>query len=363
MNQARSASEIIGIQYLRAIAATAVLVHHLLETVGATPFGRAVPDWLVTGGAAGVDLFFVISGFIMLHVSFPPDRPAATPGNFLLRRVTRIYPLYWVVCLMVISLGAVGFYSKTDFSAGAVAASLALLPSHFLVGVSWTLSYEMLFYLVFALALFARSVRTVVIVSTLLLVLVFVAANLMLPEGPWRTFFARPILFEFVCGMAAALAFRIWGTKATLPLWCGVAGMLVLLTIPALTGFPNTHGLAGWTRFFAWGLPSVVVLMAVLNLRPSTGLLARIGELLGDASYAIYLFHPLIATAYSYALVRWLAPVPTLLTFTAAVVGSLIGGVILHLLIEKPVLVVVRKLLALRLPHAIISRQSLPKGD
>jgi len=358
MSHPQPATEIIGIQYLRAIAASAVLIHHLLETVGATPFGQAVPHWFVTGGAAGVDLFFVISGFIMLHVSFLAGRPPATAGKFLLRRITRIYPLYWIVCMLVIALGALGFYSKLDFSTSAVASSLALLPNHILIGVSWTLSYEMLFYLVFALALFAKSARMVMIISTALLVLVSISANLMLPQGPWLTFFSRPILFEFICGMGAAFAFQKWGARVTLPLWCGAAGMLVLLVSPALTGFEDTSGLEGWTRFFAWGLPSVVVLLSVLNLRPNGSMLARAGELLGDASYAIYLIHPIVATAYAYALVRWLAPIPTAMTFSAALVGSLIIGVALHFIIEKPSLIMFRKLFALRLPDAIISRKT-----
>lgn len=295
----------------------------------------------------------------MVHVSFPQDRPSSSPGKFLLKRACRIYPLYWLTCLVVIAMGLAGFYKQRDFSGEAIASSLALLPTHSLVGVSWTLSYEMLFYLIFASALFLRSPRGVVLFSTLMLTVVFIASSLTLPDGPWREFLARPIIFEFACGMFAALAFRTWGDRAALPLWTGIVAMLVLLVAPALTGFPDTHGLAGWPRFFAWGLPSVVVVLSVLKLQPSTGILARGGELLGDASYAIYLTHPLVATAYSFLLVRWLAPFPTLLTVSAVLIGALIGGVFTHLLVEKPLLKLTRKMLALRAPSAIIIPQKV----
>ena len=359
----RQTGEIVGIQYLRGIAAVAVVLHHLLETIGDTPFGKSIPDWFVTSGAAGVDLFFVISGFIMVHVSFPEGRASASPGKFLLRRATRIFPFYWLICLFVIAMGALGFYRQMDFSAVAIASSLTLLPIHSLIGVSWTLSYEMLFYLIFALALFAHNQRLVVAISSVLLVLVFIAGNVAMPEGRWHNFLARPIIFEFACGMFAALAFRIWGNRVTVPLWCGIAAGVVLIVVPMFTGFPNTEGLIGWPRFFAWGLPSVVLLLSVLKIQPGTGPFARTSELLGDASYAIYLTHPIAVIAYAYLLTRWLAPFPTALTAFVVLLLTLVGGVIAHLLIENPLLGIARKLLGLRLPFAIINRKNKLPGS
>lgn len=85
--------ELYGIQMLRAIAALAVVVHHTLEESGGA-IGKFSPDWLTTSGASGVDIFFVISGFIMFHVTFRDRRGPPTPGTFLFRRATRIYPFY-----------------------------------------------------------------------------------------------------------------------------------------------------------------------------------------------------------------------------------------------------------------------------
>ena len=66
------------------------------------------PDWLITAGAAGVDIFFVISGFIMMVVAFPPGGPADRPWSFMRKRIARIYPLYWATALAVVLIWAMG---------------------------------------------------------------------------------------------------------------------------------------------------------------------------------------------------------------------------------------------------------------
>src|ERR1700753_3607011 len=131
---------------LRGWAAIAVAFHHALEMSNGAlhPFS---PDWLTTAGAAGVDVFFVISGFIMPHVSFPIGRPPLRPAAFLGRRILRIYPFYWLCCLAMLALGLAGFLRHQDQSAQTILCSLLLFPnSHYLVGVAWTLVYEIYFY-------------------------------------------------------------------------------------------------------------------------------------------------------------------------------------------------------------------------
>jgi peptidoglycan/LPS O-acetylase OafA/YrhL len=105
-------NDLPGIQILRGIAALAVIIHHSLEESNGA-LHRFSPDWLTTSGAAVVDIFFVISGFIMLHVSFRTGRASLRPGQFLLRRITRIYPLYWLTCLGAVTIAAFGLLSRS----------------------------------------------------------------------------------------------------------------------------------------------------------------------------------------------------------------------------------------------------------
>ena len=92
--------ELVGIQMLRGIAASLVVFHHSLEESLASAVPPTSPDWLTTFGASGVDIFFVISGFIMVYTSFPLRRPPVRPINFVVKRASRIYPFYWF-CVFV----------------------------------------------------------------------------------------------------------------------------------------------------------------------------------------------------------------------------------------------------------------------
>ncbi|KPH60588.1 hypothetical protein ADT71_19020 [Novosphingobium sp. ST904] len=127
MSTNRPQDTLAGLQVARALAALAVTVHHALEMSNGVA-GSFSPDWLTTGGAGGVDVFFVISGFIMAHTSFQTGKAIPSPLDFLQRRATRIYPLYWLVCLAMLSLMAMGFFQKQFLTGGDIAMALALLP-------------------------------------------------------------------------------------------------------------------------------------------------------------------------------------------------------------------------------------------
>ena len=186
-----------GIQILRGIAALAVVIHHALEESNAVS-GRFSPDWLTTTGAAGVDIFFVISGFIMLHVSFRDRRPPLRPGQFLLRRVTRIYPLYWLTCLGVLLLFSVGLLQRQHWNLSDVISSFILVPSEKrLVGVSWTLVYEMYFYLIFAVTLLLESRKASAVLSTFCIIALGLGGAA-LGDTPTGAFLTEPIALEKV---------------------------------------------------------------------------------------------------------------------------------------------------------------------
>lgn len=82
--------ELVGIQILRGIAASLVVLHHSLEEAGASAVPPTSSDWLTTFGASGVDIFFVISGFIMLHTSYRSGRAPVRSTDFMVRRISRI---------------------------------------------------------------------------------------------------------------------------------------------------------------------------------------------------------------------------------------------------------------------------------
>src|SRR5438876_1283510 len=154
VNKAKRGELLEGIQILRAVAALLVVFHHALEESRAAIPGPKSPDWLTTFGAAGVDIFFVISGFIMLYVSFPAGGPPASPQSFLFSRITRIYPLYWICLATIIALKSVVRSSSLPGDPNVFLGSILLLPGDYMIlGPAWTLVYEMYFYIIFAATL------------------------------------------------------------------------------------------------------------------------------------------------------------------------------------------------------------------
>lgn len=342
----RTTKELYGLQMLRGLAATAVIIHHTLEESNgaATAFS---PNWMTTAGASGVDIFFVISGFIMVYTSFPMARPPLSPASFVFRRATRIYPLYWVCCLAMLGIELAGFLHHHLLTAGTLALSLALLPSSALIlGVSWTLVYEVYFYAIFAVALFSRRVVVSVIVTTALIAMLGMASDAF-PAGLIQGFLANPIPYEFALGLGLAVGFIRLGAVgrrwAIAVVWA-IPGCILLALAPLYVSHATTAGLPGWPRVFAWGLPAALVVAAFLSVGAPRTAFQRGLVFLGDASYSLYLTHIFVMTGYGFILKSQLAShASQLLIAPVIVLLAVTLGIVVHLTVEKPLLRVIAR--------------------
>ncbi len=344
---------LIGIQILRGLAASAVALHHSLEMSNGVP-GRFSPDWLTTAGAAGVDIFFVISGFIMLHVSFPDVDKPLTPSSFLVRRALRIYPFYWLCNLAMLALAVAGFLRHQDHGAKTILRSLLLLPGdHYLLGVAWTLVYEIYFYILFAASLFARSIIASVVIPSVMILGLMLASPL-LPSGAVRDFLGNPIAVEFCLGLGLNLVWRRHRFGGRLPLVLGGIGALALALAPLVFIPPSTNGLLPARRIFAWGLPALLIVAA--SLRPvHPRRLVRAAAIVGDASYSIYLSHIFLMIAYGWLLrIPAVGQMPQLFLVFVVTLSCVIVGVACHFAVEKPTLNLLHKARQRRRTSALI---------
>jgi len=333
-----SAQQLSGIQMLRGIAAVSVVFLHGFHRAFLVGVDTPNHGWLTTVGAVGVDLFFVISGFIMLYVSFREKSAPPQPGRFLLRRVARIYPFYWICCFGVVVLWMAGFYKSGGFTAGTITQSIFLLPNqHLLTTVSWTLSYEMFFYLIFAATLVFRSRVVSALLSTFVITAVIIIASF-LPDGEMTRFLSNPVMLEFCFGLLLALAWSR-GVRATSVLWM-VPGFLVIMAVPLFVADGRSwYEWPSLVRPLVWGLPAVAVLAGFLAVGPSRLPWARFCVLLGDASYAIYLTHTFIMEVYSWLLVRTAFGELPQLPVVPVVVGLAVAvGIAAHIFIEAPII-------------------------
>ncbi len=306
--------QIVAVQILRAIAALAVAIGHAQGFIG-IPMerqGQAFGWGFLLPWGAGVDLFFVISGFIMVYSS---ERLFGAPGGakiFAWRRLSRIVPLYWCAMALLLLKTAALHKPMPDFAS--IVTSFFFIPwdtqatgiPRPIYDLGWTLNYEMFFYTVFALCIGLRREFAVALVAACLTALIVVGIAHPL-QNPQLFFWTQPIVLEFVFGMVIALMVRN-GVSLPAPLRYALIGLggaaffrdfLNTGAQPHLWITPND-----FLRVVGWGVPAAMLVAGcVLKPRqePSTNRFVGAGKLLGDASYALYLCHPIVMSAFAMA--------------------------------------------------------------
>jgi peptidoglycan/LPS O-acetylase OafA/YrhL len=273
-------------------------VAHDAVTSGRDPNGliAAAEGWLTWG--AGVDIFFVISGFVIVHASASLFGRKGATTRFLRRRLTRIVPLYWVLTTLFLAtelLNASAVHGEIG-GPGYILASFLFFPCprpdglvQPALGLGWTLNYEMFFYCV--LSPFLRFRRETAVIGGALALSALVAAG-QIGVGPTALqFWANPIVLEFVLGMGIAVAVA-WGL--TLPGW-----VRLLLVALAVVCMHAPADIASSARVLAFGVPGAMLVVAAVSgaRAESAGRAMRCLVRLGDASYAMYLFHPFVMRA------------------------------------------------------------------
>ena len=317
-----------------------VVLFHVLDAPGRLGEARVLPAFDV--GQAGVDIFFVISGFIMWVTTCGRDETAA---EFFLKRLELIGPLYWILTLALtgVALAAPSLLNSTQFDADHFAGSMLFFPVlHPTLGqynpvlfVGWTLNYEMAFYVVFALALFLP-VRTRL--AALLAVLTVAAvAGLVFAPGGVAGFYTRPIILEFAFGIVAGVVYMSAATLGR-----QVALMVLLAGAAALAVFgEGNHSL------LLDGLPAALIVFGAAMVEKQGGPLLRSRPLLilGNASYSIYLTHVLVLPICQIAWKILGLPVTGIwvgLYVVALTVACALAGVVTYFLLERPLLTLMR---------------------
>lgn len=307
--------QLAPVQMLRAVAALAVAFAHTQHhaAAAAAKAGAGFAGSHILPWDAGVDLFFIISGFIMVHASAGLAGQPGAGKVFLLRRLVRIVPLYWLCLsayLVLAGLFAAGG-PALPLGTGNVLASYLFWPRDVfgdgharpLYDLGWTLNYEMLFYAIFALGLtLPRRLALPAIVLALgaLVLLGQLVQGLPVPLRFW----SQPIVLEFVLGMALAQA-HAQGLRLARPVALGLVllGLGLLMVDPAgLMAKPEGSILPNDARrLLGWGLPAAMIFAGlVLGHGPAgqPGPVQRFAVALGDASYALYLTHPFVIVAW-----------------------------------------------------------------
>lgn len=348
-----TSERLAGIQILRGVAALMVTWHHAIEEAEYSTYAEALPKWLLLFGASGVDVFFVLSGFIMMYVTYGNGRRPEAPLSFFMKRSIRIYPFFWFCCLVTLALWGAGLYRSKVINPETVTRSLLLVPQeHLLITASWTLVYEMYFYCIFGLTLLLRSKKASVVVTTASILLLNGLSGF-LPDPTLATFLGNEVAFEFCFGLLIGWACttgrsssaRLGKQQSTGVFVSTVSAALCLIALAGVyLPADGTGSLDEPWRFIGWGVPAAMLVVAAIDYRPSQGWWATWGMRMGDASYAIYLMHGFLMTGYAKALRLFpdLAERRQWPLITLVIAASLVGGYLAHRLVELPLTRVVR---------------------
>lgn len=309
-----------SVHFLRFIAAFAVLAHHVAQIYNG-------PIWV---GAAGVDVFFVISGLVIGLALMSDD----SAGTFVTKRFIRVYPIYWIATIILIAVNH--FVNGGAPSWEHVARSALLLPQFGhkwapIYWAAWTLTYEVLFYCIAGATLLLCRERALL---ACIVAMAFLATALIpIPFADGAKDFKTSICLEFLFGLLIAIAVRhrlIPSRRNALP-----------LLVFSVAMFAYNYGLANHgPREISWGIPAAILIYSLLAYDDAPLFKTRFVKLGGDSSYALYLTHVTWMTVLYYIAFET-GFVLTEHPFIVACVWIPTGlavGILTHLFIEKPLL-------------------------
>ena len=351
----RVVGKLMGVEALRGVAALLVVLFHAGTLLsGAKDYGMLPLGGAFGFGRAGVDVFFVLSGFIITYIHAADVGRPSRLVSFARKRLLRIYPSYWIATLILLAIMLVSpTPDRREHHPLFVLSSLLLLPAQAepLLGPGWSLRHELLFYGLFAAALLNRHAG----LALLSLWFAAVAANVAtllatgfpLAGGIIGAWLLAPINLEFLAGIAVArllLAGRTRHPAATL------AAGLALFCLTALFEAAGPALPKDWLPVHAaYAFAAFLILLGAVTLEQARGL--RVPAFLvrlGDASYALYLLHVIVIMLCVFCL-RHLRPftaVPLDIAFVGVVAASALVALAFTSRVERPLLERLRRLLS-----------------
>jgi exopolysaccharide production protein ExoZ len=341
--QAYQSNKINSLQVYRGVAAILVVLFHI------TNYSRENLNYNFLGGMfsfgyVGVDFFFVLSGFIILYNHAKDLGKRQSISRYATKRLIRIYPIYWMITvtklIAIIIIPSIAKPHEQELST--ILNSLLLFPQINLpiIGAAWTLSYEMLFYVLFGFAIlfgwrWGLSLAGIWSVAMLGYALRgFIGISV--PDHYLITFFLNERNLEFIFGCVSAYIVANCKLKHSIPVAL-TGGILFVLAGQFIMKAGNV---ISYTLLF--GIPSLLLVTGSASLELEKAIsLPKFLILLGDASYSIYLTHAMFVNIFSLVIGRSTVLGPFFITL-AITVGAILGGTAVHLFLERPLLSILR---------------------
>ena len=297
-------------------------------------------DNLFIAGFSGVDVFFVLSGFIIFFTSCPGKNNIA---SFLKKRFIRIYPIYWVVTTLLIVSFFISPSADQSYKSdlGVIFGSYSLFPQKkYVVGVAWTLTYEVVFYLVFALTYF-RNPKFLFYALASWIAIILLLHFFKIKTGVFVIdALTSPIILNFAFGCLVAYVYKqnSYFTHSGWFFWGGLILFIMMWSIFYQIKSSDPSSFSGDIyTVYLFGIPAAFLIFGALYLPVAVpGLLVY----LGDASYSLYLVHGTVLSLLIKVVTKFNheAIFGTFLGAIALFIGTLFISCCFYSLVEKNLL-------------------------
>ncbi len=284
--------KIQSLQVLRALAAWLVVYHHYMQVFHSFNSTSSIGEFFSSRGGFGVDLFFVLSGFMMYLAA---SRPSTDGWSFFIKRLFRVFPTYWFFTFVIIIAVALipSAFIYNQYTAYTLIQSLLFIPHENVSGlgiypvltVGWTLNYEVLFYSILAICLAIFKRKGIYICCALILLFPIVFYSF---DNVTMSVIKNPKMWQFVFGMAIGYIFLKY---KIIEIQLFKTGLISLIA-----GGIVLSGIVGYGLIHTTISASLIVIGFILinNLFNEKNLLTQFLIKLGDYSYSTYLAHILV---------------------------------------------------------------------
>jgi len=336
--------KLLSLEASRGVAAILVVLFHAGAIMNLPKyFGEMPLNGFFSFGYAGVDFFFVLSGFIILYVHYGDIGRKEQLGSYFSKRFVRIYPIHWIVTLIFIA-GLLIYPLREMPDIDKVIRSFLLLPQEgYPLGVvAWTLIHEVSFYLLFGVLIASRAIGSMVLVFWFFSVVIGVN-YIQEDAGYLQKFFFSAHNLEFLLGMGVAWMIR---HKSVRQLW-RLSGLLGVIIFSFSAWLNSNSGISPNLLVALYAVGSALIIYALV-CGDQTGSLKDPSKWLvffGAASYSIYLIHFLALSVFIKVLLKLGANdiLPLTINYLVLAAFAVAAGSLLHLYVEKPVLVWLRQ--------------------
>ncbi|MBX8827143.1 acyltransferase [Ochrobactrum sp. SFR4] len=346
-----------SLQYGRGLAAMAVVAFHLSLLLGSPRYlNDAVFLNFMHRGKLGVDFFFVLSGFIIVFAHHKDINQPERVSDYLLKRFTRLFPVYWLYTAIFCGLVALGFGSASivpeSFSNWISTIFLIRLDSFELpITPAWTLIHELAFYLIFATLILNRTFGIIILAAWLMTGGIVFQYTEEGSRSALTTYFS-PLNFNFLIGMAAFYAFHRLTNINLKPAF--LSGLVLFIFVYIL----ENHGISYQHLQIIYAVSFGLLILGAVSYEKN-GLRTtrfKILSLIGDASYTIYLTHLAFLGLFSKVMIKISAYVsfsPHFI-YLAVFSATIIAGCLLYWFLERPLLQYCRTLMNSRKQSRIL---------